>query len=85
MVKSTTFFEALQNDEKIDLRDNRGKRHELCVILIEFVIALLCNRDGKMSSIHRHMKSHHANIVSELGIEKEVQKKRYPGLICHYC
>lgn len=84
MSKSTTFFEALQNDEELDLRDNRGKQHKICLILVEFIIALLCHRDGKMSSLHRHMKAHHTKIVTELGIADTVPKKQYQGLIYQY-
>jgi len=85
MSKNTTFYESLQNSKELDLRDNRGKFHKLGLILTEFVIALLCNRDGKMSSIHRHMESHHTKIVMELGLEKASPKKQYQGLICPYC
>ena len=81
MPKNTTFFEALQKDEALDLRDNRGKKHQLCLILVEFIIALLCHRDGKMSSLHRHMKAHHTKIVAELGMENIAPKKQYQGLI----
>lgn len=84
MTKSTTFFQALQNDETLDLRDKRGKQHILCIILVEFVIALLCNRDGNLSSIRRHMNSHHTKIVAELNMENTAPKKRYQGLICLY-
>ena len=84
MNKSTTFFEALQKDETLDLRDNRGKRHILYLILVEFVVALLCHRDGNLSSIRRHMNSHHAKIVEELGMKNTAPKKRYQGLICQY-
>jgi len=31
---SKSFFEKLQNAEDLDLRDNRGKRHDLAVILV---------------------------------------------------
>ena len=81
MIKSTTFFELLQKDKNLDLRDNRGKRHNMCLVLVEFVVALLCNRDGKMSSIYRHMKSHHNEIVKQLGLTNEVPQKQYQGLI----
>lgn len=81
MTKSTTFYEALQKEERLDLRDNRGKRHKVCVLLVEFVVALLCNRDGKLSSLHRHMQSHHTKIVLELGMENSVPKKLYHGRI----
>jgi hypothetical protein len=32
---NTSFFEKLQNCEGLDLRDNRGKRHDLAIILLE--------------------------------------------------
>ena len=82
--KSTTFFEALQNDESLNLRDNRGKVHIVSLILTEFIIALLCHRDGKMSSIWRHMNNHHTIVVAELGLEKTVPQKQYPVLIYRY-
>ena len=66
MTKSTTFFEALQKAENLDLRDGRGKRHNLSLILLEFVLGLLCHRDGNLSSIWRHMKPHHLELVEEL-------------------
>ena len=81
MTKSTTFFEALNKDEELDLRDERGKRHKLSLILLEFVLGLLCHRDGNLSSIWRHMKSHHTELLEELELEQSVPKKRYRGLI----
>ena len=80
----TIFFEALQNEEALDLRDNRGREHFMCIILLEFVITLLCHRDGNLSSIHRHMNSHHTKIVRELGTENTASKKQYQSLIYQY-
>lgn len=82
--KSTTFFEVLQNDKTLDLRDNRGKVHLVSLILTEFVIALLCNRDGKLSSIWRHMNNHHTQLVSELDLEYVAPKKQYQDLIYQF-
>ena len=82
MAKSTTFFEALQKAENLDLRDGRGKRHNLSLILLEFVLGLLCHRDGNLSSIWRHMKPHHLELVEELGFKDSVPKKQYQGPIC---
>jgi len=84
MNKDSTFYEILQKDKEIDLRDNRGKQHNLALILVEFIIALLCNRDGKLSSIHRHMKAHHTQVVAELALEDAVPKKQYRERICQY-
>ena len=61
-----TFFEQLQIAEGLDLRDNRGKEHDLAVILVGVVLAILSNRDGNLSSIHRHMKNHYSQLLQEL-------------------
>lgn len=79
--KTKTFFEELQSNTKIDKRDNRGQRHELALILVELVCALLSNRDGNQSSILRHMAKHHDKLVAELGLEGIAPKKQYRGLI----
>lgn len=77
MSKTTTFFEALQINTALDLRDIRGKRHNLALILTQFMLGLLCNRDGNMSSIHRHMKAHYSKMVADLSLENSVPKKQY--------
>jgi len=66
-----SFFEKLQNEEGLDLRDNRGKRHDLAVVLAAVVIALLSNRDGNLSSIQRHLKNHYEKLVEVFGVEKK--------------
>lgn len=71
-----SFFEQLQADGNIDLRDARGRHHNLPLILLEFTLALLCNRDGNMSSIHRHMKVHHGEVCRFLGMSDDVPQKR---------
>ena len=76
MDKDKSFYEELRTTEAIDLRDERGKSHNLALILVEFVLALLSNRDGNMSSIHRHMDAHHAQVCCFLGLEDAVPKKR---------
>ena len=83
MSKSKTFYEALQTDRSLDLRDNRGKVHDIALILTEFVIALLCNRDGKMSSIWRHMNKFHNLLIKELNLETTAPQKQYLVRICH--
>ncbi len=65
----TSFFEKLQSCEGLDLRDNRGKRHELAIVLLGVTLAILSNRDGKMSSIHRHLTFHHEKLLDFLGLE----------------
>ena len=66
-----SFFEKLQSVEGLDLRDNRGKRHDLAVVLVGVMIALLSNRDGNLSSIRRHLKNHYEKLVAHLGVEKQ--------------
>lgn len=66
-----SFFEKLQNAEGLDLRDRRGKRHDLAVVLVGVTIALLSNRDGCLSSLHRHLVNHYEKLAGVLGIEKK--------------
>ncbi len=66
-----SFFQKLQSVEGLDLRDNRGKRHDLSVVLVGVMIALLSNRDGNLSSIHRHLKNHYEKLVAHLGVKKK--------------
>jgi len=65
-----SFFVKLQKAEGLDLRDNRGKRHDLAVVLVGVAIAVLSNRDGCLSSIRRHLTNHYENLVVALGVEK---------------
>jgi len=55
---SRSFFQKLQNADGLGLRDNRGKRHDLAVVLVGVTLAVLSNRDGSLSSIQRHLKNH---------------------------
>ena len=66
-----SFFEKLQNAEGLDLRDNRGKKHNLAALLIGVTIAILSNRDGCLSSIHRHLVNHYGSLAMVLGIENK--------------
>ena len=56
-IKTTTFFQLLENTPQLDLRDNRGKRHSLALVLSGLVLALCCGRDGSLSRLHRHMSN----------------------------
>ncbi len=64
-----SFFEKLQNAEGLDLRDNRGKKHDLAVVLVGVTLALLSHRDGNLSSIERHLKNHYARLMTALKLE----------------
>jgi len=56
--KTTTFFQLLAQSPALDGRDNRGKVHSIALVLSGLVLALCCGRDGKLSSLHRHMVNH---------------------------
>ena len=53
----------------MDLRDNRGKEHDLAVVLMGVILAMLSHRDGNLSSLHRHMENHYALLLQELKLE----------------
>jgi len=62
----TSFYEHIKNCEGLDLRDNRGKTQPLAIILIGIMIALLRNRDGVSSSIHRAITNTHQALCIHL-------------------
>ena len=80
---SRSFFEKLQRAEGLDLRDSRGKRHELAVILVGVTLAVLSNRDGNLSSIQRHLKNHYEKLATVLGVEKKrvVSRAQLPRIL----
>lgn len=71
MEQETTFYKELQNHQDLDLRDNRGKRLNLALVLLGVIIGLLRKRDGVLSSIHRSMKNNLVKLCSSLGIDNE--------------
>jgi len=83
MKQETTFYEALQKSKALDLRDNRGKRHDLCLVLTNLVVALLRKRDGTLSSIYRSMKSMQKHLCRALGVENKavVSRSHLPILL----
>ena len=66
--KISTFYQELQILKGLDKRDRRGKRHDIGIVLLGFTLAILCKRDGNLSSIHRHMKNHYVATCGFLGI-----------------
>jgi len=78
-----SFFKKLQNEKGLDLRDNRGKRHDLAVILVGVMLALLSNRDGNLSSIHRYLQNHYERLAECLGVEKKrvVSRSQLPIIL----
>lgn len=83
MKQETTFYEDLQKSKDLDLRDNRGKRHNLCLVLMGLMLALLRKRDGGLSSIHRSMENNQEKTCESLGIdnEKVVSRSHLPILL----
>lgn len=83
MVQETTFYEDLQKSEDLDLRDNRGKRHNLGLVLTGLILALLRKRDGTLSSIYRSMNNTQERLCVALGIENEkvVSRSHFPILL----
>lgn len=68
MYKETSFYFKLQNLAGLDLRDNRGKTHDLAFVLLGLSIALLRKRDGNLSSLHRSMENKHQELCTFLGL-----------------
>lgn len=83
MKQETTFYEDLQKSKDLDLRDPRGKRHDLSLVLTGLIIALLRKRDGTLSSIYRSMENMHEQLCAALGIENEriVSRSHLPILL----
>jgi len=68
-IQGTTFYEQMQNCSSLDLRDRRGKKHAIALILLGLLIGLFRKRDGNLSSIHRSMHNKHDETCSILGIK----------------
>ena len=81
--QKTTFYQHLQRSECLDLRDNRGKKHDLAYILLGLVLGLLRKRDGKLSSIHRSMMNTNEALCKNLGISKQnvVSRAQLPRVL----
>ena len=68
LTQSNTLYSLLQNSA-LDLRDNRGKCHELCYVFLSLMIALFRNRDGNLSGIHRSMVNKNVELSQSLALE----------------
>lgn len=81
--KDKTFYAQLKASTCLDLRDNRGKRHCISLVLFELVGALLSNRDGSLSSIHEHMVQHHKLSCKHLGLRvgRAISRAQLPVLL----
>jgi predicted transposase YbfD/YdcC len=89
--QSTTFYLALQNSTTLDLRDNRGKKHNLPYVLLGIIIAILRDKDGFLSKIHRSMVNTHDVLIKVLeclyNIENQgvVSRSHLPILLKKVC
>ena len=84
MSQETTFYGELQKTAELDLRDNRGKRHDLSFVLLSLFIGLLRHRDGNLSSIHRSMYNMHEALCTALSVDIEcvISRAQLPRLLC---
>jgi hypothetical protein len=71
-VQSNSFFLALQDNASLDLRDNRGKTHNMSLVLCGLIFSLLRGKDGNLSAIHRSMKKKQTELCLFLGIDYQV-------------
>lgn len=82
-LKTTTFFQLLDQTPDLDMRDNRGKRHSLALVLTGLMAALCCGRDGNLSRLHRHMTNHFDALleVTQLTGHKAISRAQLPLLL----
>jgi len=81
--QETTFYEEIQNCDGLDLRDRRGKIHDLSFVLLGLLIGLLRNRDGNLSSLHRSMENTHLELCDllSLDIESVISRSHLPRIL----
>ena len=74
------FINALNN--LTDMRDNRGKRHSLVILIVTVVFAMLVNR-SKVSSIHRYMtnKIHWLREITGVHDAKVISRSHLPRML----
>ncbi|MFN7118399.1 MAG: ISAs1 family transposase [Saprospiraceae bacterium] len=83
MEQETTFYQELQGQAGLDLRDRRGRKHDIVFILLGVMVGLLRNRDGNLSSIHRCMVNTHCRLCELLGVEiaRAVSRAQLPRIL----
>ena len=81
--QETTFFAELQRSPELDLRDVRGRRHNLSLVLLGLLLGLLRGRDGNLSSIHRSMVNTHTRLCEVLNIDNQtvVSRAQFPRIL----
>ncbi len=85
--QNKSFFDQLQNVEGLDLRDTRGLRHELRVVLLGVTMAILSNRDGNLSSIHRYIVNHNTRILRSINYSNHspISRSQLPNVLENVC
>ncbi|QHW01062.1 ISAs1 family transposase [Spirosoma endbachense] len=83
LAKPTTFFQLLDQTPGLDGRDNRGKKHSIALVLTGLTLALCCGRDGKLSSLHRHMVNHSQPLCQATNMthHKAISRAQLPLLL----
>lgn len=51
------------------MRGKQGKKHDIGVVLIGVILAILSHRDGNLSSVQRHMENHYDLLLQELQLD----------------
>lgn len=82
-LKTTSFFQLLDQTPDLDMRDNRGKRHSLALVLTGLVAALCCGRDGNLSRLHRHMVNQFESLLeaTQLKDQRAISRAQLPILL----
>ncbi|MCY7357633.1 MAG: hypothetical protein LH609_09195, partial [Rudanella sp.] len=82
-LKTTTFFQLIDQTPDLDMRDNRGKRHKLALVLTGLMAALCCGRDGNLSRLHRHMVNHFQGLMdaTQLADHQVISRAQLPILL----
>lgn len=77
------FFDHLTLTNDLDLRDNRGKKHPIALVLTGVVMALLAGRDGNLSAIHRHMTNHFQTLCEAVAAQatQVISRAQLPRLL----
>ena len=78
-----TFYEGLQKIEGLDLRDARGRKHDMAFVLLGVIIGLLRHRDGNLSSIHRSMENTNKDFCAAINLanDRVVSRAQLPRIL----
>jgi predicted transposase YbfD/YdcC len=81
--KTTTFFELLRQTPGLDGRDNRGLKHDMAFVITGLTLAMFCGRDGRLSSLHRHMVNHFEELCVAVCFwpERAISRAQLPLLL----